>query len=68
MQTINQLNQTIQIPNSNIPTKDAITELKQAMNERLNVTILPTAVSMELEIIVPSLAELDHHGGKDVKI
>ena len=69
MQTINQLNETIQILQSNIATKDAaITALEQAIDENSNLTILPTEVSMEFEIVVPSLDEIDHYGGKNVKI
>ena len=69
MQTINQLNETIQILQSNIATKDAaITALEQAIDENSNLTILPTEVSMEFEIVVPSLDEIYHYGSKDVKI
>ena len=67
MQTINQLNETNKILQNNIATKDAtITELKQALNDRSNVTILPAESS--LVIVVPSSDELDHNNGKVVKI
>ena len=67
MQTINQLNETIQILQSNIVTKDAtILALKQAIDDRTNVTILPTEPSMI--IVVPSSDEIDHHRSKVAKV
>ena len=67
MQTINQLNETIQILQSNIVTKDAtILALKQAIDDRTNVTILPTEPSMV--IVVPSSDEIDHHRSKVAKV
>ena len=67
MQTIYQLNETIQILQSNIATKDAtILALKQAIDDRTNVTILPTEPSMI--IVVPSSDEIDHHRSKVAKV
>ena len=67
MQTINQLNETIQILQSNIVTKDAtILALKQAIDDLTNVTILPTEPSMI--IVVPSSDEIDHHRSKVAKV
>ena len=63
-QTINQLNEKIQILQSDIATKDAaITSLEQAITERSNVT-----KELSMVIIIPSSDEIDHHGGKIVKI
>ena len=63
MQTINQLNETIRILQSNITTKDTtIKSLEQELNDCSNVTILPEESS--LVIVVPSSDELDHHPGK----
>ena len=67
MATIKHLNETNKILQNNIATKDAtITELKQALNDRSNVTILPAESS--LVIVVPSSDELDHNNGEVVKI
>ena len=67
MQTINQLNETIQILQSIIVTKDAtILALKQAINESSNVTILPTEPTAV--IVVPSADEIDYHRSKFTKI
>ena len=65
MKTINQLNEKIQILQSNIATKDAtIIALEKAINDRSNLTISPTELSMV--IVVPSSDEIDHHGGETV--
>ena len=75
MQTINQLNEKIQIlqsdfqilqseSNKTIAAKDAaITSLEQAMNERSNVT-----TELSVVIVIPSSDEIDHHGSKVIKI
>ena len=66
IQTINQLNETIQILQRNVAKKDeTIMALEQAINDRSNVTKSPTEISMV--IVVPSSDEIDHHGGKVVK-
>ena len=62
MQTISQLNETIEILRSNIVTKDAtILALKQAINDCANATTPPTQPPMV--IIVPSSDEIDRHRG-----
>ena len=67
LQSIKQLNETIQILLSNIATKDAAIEaLEQAINDRSKVTISPTEQSMV--IVVPSSDDIDHHRGEDEKI
>ena len=66
IQTINQLNDTIQILQRNVAKMDeTIMALEQAINDRSNVTKSPTEISMV--IVVPSSDEIDHHGGKVVK-
>ena len=63
MQTINQLNETIRILQSNIATKDAtIKALEQELNDCSDNKILPEESS--LVIVVPTSDELDHHPGK----
>ena len=63
MQTINQLNETNKILQNNIALKDAtITALKQAFNDRSNVT----TVEPSLIIVVPSSDELDKNYGKAI--
>ena len=75
IQTINQLNEKIQIlqsdfqilqseSNKTIAAKDAaITSLEQAMNERSNVT-----TELSVVIFIPSSDEIYHHGSKVIKI
>ena len=75
MQTINQLNEKIQIlqsdfqilqseSNKTIAAKDAeITSLEEAINERSNVT-----TELSVVIVIPSSDEIDHHGSKVIKI
>ena len=66
MATIKHLNETNKILQNNIATKDAtITELKQALNDRSNITILPSDPS--LIIVVPSTDALDQNNGKAIK-
>ena len=66
MATIKHLNETNKILQNNIATKDAtITELKQALNDRSNITILPSDLS--LIIVVPSTDALDQNNGKAIK-
>ena len=56
METINQLNETIRILQSNIATKDArIKALELELNDPSNASLV---------IVVPSTDELDHHPGK----
>ena len=65
MKTINQLNEKIQILQSNIATKDAtIIALEKAINDRSNLTNSPTELSMV--IVVPSSEEIYHQGGEAV--
>ena len=71
MQTINQLNEKVQIlqsdlqqSNKTIAAKDAaIKSLEQAMNERANVT-----TELSVVIVIPSSDEIYHHGSKVIKI
>ena len=66
MQTINQLNETIQILQGIVATQNAtILELKQVINDRLNVTVIPTEPTEV--ILVPSADEIDHHRSKLTK-
>ena len=63
-QTINQLNEKIQILQSDIASKDAaITSLEQSITERSNVT-----KELSMVIVIPSSDEIDHHGGRIVKM
>ena len=65
MQTIDQLNETIQILNSEIAIKDAtMKKLQERINIRSNETIASTELSMV--IVIPD--KIDHHGGEVVKI
>ena len=71
MQTINQLNEKIQILESDlqqsrkaIATKDEkITLLEEAMNKPSNIT-----TELSVVIVIPSSEDIDHHEGKVVKI
>ena len=58
-ETINQLNETIRILQSNIASKDSlIIALKKAINDCSNVTVSPIVIS------VPSSDEMDHFRSK----
>ena len=66
IQTINQLNETIQILQGIVATQNAtILELKQVINDRLNVTVIPTEPTEV--ILVPSADEIDRHRSKFAK-
>ena len=67
MQTINKLNETNQVLQSNIAIKDAtIKKLQETIKKLSNDTISATELSMV--IIVPSSDEIDNRGGKVVKL
>ena len=67
MQIINKLNETNQVLQSNIAIKDAcIKKLQETINKFSNETISATELSMV--IFVPSSDEIDHRGGKVVKL
>ena len=67
MQTINKLNETNQVLQSNIAIKDAtIKKQRETIKKLSNETISATELSMV--IFVPSSDEIDHHGGKVLKL
>ena len=64
IQSLNQLNEENKILQSDIDTKDAaITSLEQAVNECPNIK-----TDMSMVIVISSSDEIDHHGGRVVKI
>ena len=66
MQTIYQLNETIQIMHSKIAIKDAtIKKLQERINICSNETITSTELSMV--IVIPNSDKIDHHRGEVVK-